>query len=152
RERLGTTPVIGASTQGVIGQGQVIEDGYAAGAIAFGGIAATTGCVEALPVDTRAKGRALGEQLGKPELGILHYDPLSNADIDQLLAGLYDVVRCPIVGGAAGAAWGPMTRTWQYYGTRVLHHAAVATGLAGDGFGFELAICHGTTPIGIEMT
>jgi hypothetical protein len=153
-----SVPVLGCSTQGIISRGGVDEDGYAAGAIGFAGpIRAGTGCVHNIEQDSRAKGEALGRELllqlngQPPRVVILHYDPMVGADIDQLTAGLHDIVRCRVIGGAAGQTWGPMSRTVQYFADGAFEHAAVAVALAGD-FHVETATCHGTVPIGIEMT
>jgi hypothetical protein len=44
-----------------------------------------------------------------------------------------------------------MLQTFQYSESRPLSHSAVAAGLSGD-FTMETDICHGTSPVGIEMT
>jgi hypothetical protein len=141
-----------------LGLGTVTEEGYAAGAMGLGGKSfdATIAHVEEFQVDSQAKGRALGRALTQGAKGplrvvVFHYDPLCGADVELFLKALYEEVRCPIVGGAAGEFWGPMLQTFQYSENRPLGHAAVAAGLSGE-FTMETDICHGTSPVGIEMT
>jgi hypothetical protein len=112
--------VFGCSSQGVMSKGDVIEEGYAAGAMGLGGdsLQMTTAVVEELQVDTRTKGRALGQTLRETAPGplravMVHYDPLCGADIEVFMEALYAEVRCPIVGGAAAEYWGPMEQTIQ---------------------------------------
>ena len=59
------------------------------------------------------------------------YDPLCGADVERLLAGVREIVGCPVVGGAASQPWGPMVRTYQYISDRVTSGSAVAIGLSG---------------------
>jgi hypothetical protein len=150
--------IIGCSGQGVMSRGAVVEEGYAAGAMGLGGdsIDVSIACAEDFRADSLEKGRALGRALVAAAKGplravVLHYDPLCGADVEVFLQGLYPEVRCPIVGGAAAEFWGPMTTTFQYANGRALRGAAVAAGLSGS-FSVETDICHGTSPVGIEMT
>jgi hypothetical protein len=150
--------ILGCSGQGVMSRGAVVEEGYAAGAMGLGGesIDVAIASAEEFRVDSLEKGRTLGRTLlaaakGPLRAVVLHYDPLCGADVEVLLQGLYQEVRCPIVGGAAAEFWGPMTTTFQYAHNRVLRGAAVAAGLSGA-FSVETDICHGTSPVGIEMT
>ncbi len=159
RDVLGAgTCILGCSGQGVMGSGVVREEGYAAGVMGLGAIGAPVvgARVEDIQVDTAAKGRALGraivQRLGQtPRVAVLHYDPLCGVDMDLFLAGLDEVLGCPIVGGGAGHIYGPMRTTFQYFNDEVTSCAAVAVGLAGD-FTAELAITIGCSPVGIEMT
>jgi hypothetical protein len=153
----GAVPIVGCSGQGVIGRGWVREDGRAASVLALGGdaIEATVACVDAIAEDTRGKGRALGAALrtrgAPPRCIVLHYDPLSGANIDDLLAGLDEEVGCPVIGGGAGHNLGvPRARTFQYTGDEVRSGAAVAVALSGD-VAIELASSTGCSPVGIEM-
>jgi hypothetical protein len=150
--------VIGCSGQGVMSRGAVVEDGYAAGAMGLGGesLHASAGHVVEFQVDSGAKGRALGRALVDAARGplravVVHYDPLCGADVEVFLKALYEEVRCPIVGGAAAEFWGPMLQTFQYVDNQALSSGAVAAGLSGS-FTIETDICHGTSPVGIEMT
>jgi len=150
-------PVIGCSTQGIMGRGFFAEDGYIAGVMGFGGegLEAATSHVEDIAHDTMEKGHQLGKALRDqisviPKLVIIHYDPLCRVDIDQLLAGLYAELPCTIVGGAASHPWGPLTTTYQYAAGRVFNEGAVAIAMAGD-FIVESAISAGCSPVGIEM-
>jgi hypothetical protein len=152
------TAVLGCSAQGIMSRGVVAEDGYLAGAIALGGssIEARTAHVEAIHLDAGAKGRDLGRLLkgglsGPPRAVVLLYDPLCGADVRVMLDGLFSEVGCPIIGGGASQPHGPMIRTYQYFQDRAFSGGAVAVALAGD-FGMETAVCHGTSPVGIEMT
>lgn len=158
REGLGgNVSILGCSGQGVMGRGSVDEEGYVAGAMGLGGsgLKLTTAHVEEFQTDPAAKGRSLGQALRAAHADslkgvVLHYDPLCGADVEVFLNALHAEVRCPIVGGAAAEFWGPMRQTYQYVGERALQHAAVAAGLSGE-MTLETDICHGTSPIGIEM-
>lgn len=151
-------PAIGCSAQGIMARGRVIEDGYAAGALALGGsaLAAAAACVEGIEEDSFGKGAELGRRvmagLGRrPRALVLLYDPLCGTDIEVFLAGLFEQVACPILGGGASQPPTHAMRSFQYFGDRVLEHAAVAVGLAGD-FGLETDFAMGASPIGVEMT
>ncbi len=150
-------PIMGCSGQGIMARGVVIEEGYAAGVMGLGGssLHLTTSHVNDFQVDSRAKAKTLGGALRESATGplravVLHYDPLCGADLDVFLGALHEEVRCPIVGGAAAEFWGPMQRTFQYAENKAFRHAAVAAGLSGP-FTAELDVCHGTSPVGIEM-
>ena len=161
REVLGAgVPIVGCSTQGVIGPGIATEDGYAASVLGLGGdsLSVAEASVSEIGVDTAAKGKALGQALRArlstpPKVAVVFYDPLANADADVFLQGLYDEVECPIVGGGASHSFDytGLQETYQYFGDRVMSRSAVAIALGGD-FTAELDICHGCSPIGVEMT
>jgi hypothetical protein len=153
-----TVALVGSSAQGVMARGAVIEEGYVAGAMGLGGesLQVTASSVEEFHLDSQSKAKALGRTLRDGAVGplravVLHYDPLCGADVEAFIRTLYDEVGCPIVGGAAAEFWGPMQRTYQYANDRAFSHAAVAAGLSGE-FTLETDICHGTSPVGIEMT
>ncbi len=151
-----TTRVIGCSSQGVMTRGRVIEDGYAAGAIGIAGVDVATAQADQINLDTRAKGHALGVALceglrAPPKVVVLLWDPLCGTDMDELLSGLYDRVRCPIIGGAAGQTHSSMIKTFQAFDDRVFEHGAVAMALAGD-LTCEIGCSAGTSPVGLEMT
>lgn len=153
-EFVGDAAVVGCSTQGVMGLGAVIEGGYFAAAVGFGGDF-RTGVARACEVQTspRASGRALAQalvaQVTTPKLALLFFDPLAGVDVSELLAGFGDVLRCPIAGGAASQPWGPMATTYQYFAGEVFSHGAVAIALDGP-FEVEVAASHGTESIGLE--
>jgi hypothetical protein len=150
--------LVGCSAQGVMGPRAVSERGYAAGAMGLGGAGVdfAAGRVEEIQVDTLEKGKALGRALvaqlsGRPRVAVLHHDPLCGADMNLLLAGLDEELGCPVIGGAAGHFYGPMQRTFQYFGRDVFGHGAVAFAMSGA-FTPQLAISSGVSPVGIEMT
>jgi hypothetical protein len=150
------TRVLGCSSQGVMTRGRVMEEGYAAGAIGIGGVDVATAHADRIDLDTNAKGRALGTALcaglrGQPKVIVLFWDPLCGADMDQLLAGIHDQVRCPIIGGAAGQTHSAMFKTFQAFEDRVFERGAVAMAIAGD-LTCEMACSSGTSPVGVEMT
>jgi hypothetical protein len=151
-------PVFGCSSQGVAGRGTIVEEGYAAGAMGLGGssLDITSSHVEEFQNDTVEKARSLGQALLSQTAGplravIVYYDPLCGADVEAFLKALHEVVQCPLIGGAAAEFWGPMQRTFQYVGDRALSHAALAVGLSGSCI-LEHDLCHGTAPVGVEMT
>jgi hypothetical protein len=150
--------VAGCSAQGVMSLGSVLEGGFVVGAMGLGGDAlkAATAIEHEVKVDGDKKGRRLAEavtsQLGQaPDLFLLVYDPLAGADVERLLSGIRSAISCPVVGGAASQPSGPVVKTYQYYGTEAVTHAAVAVGLCGP-FRTELGFCHGTAPTGVAMT
>jgi hypothetical protein len=155
REIIGeATPIIGCSTQGVTGRGTTIEGGYFAAAVGFGGdFRAAVACVHEAQVQPRASGQRLGaslrQQLPAAKLALLFFDPLAGLDVTEFLSGLAEEVHCPVVGGAASQPWGPMVMTYQYFGSDVFSHGAVALALDGP-FEFEVAASHGTEPVGLE--
>jgi hypothetical protein len=150
------TRVIGCSSQGVVTRGRVMEEGYAAGAIGIAGVDVATAQADRIDLDTATKGRALGATLcaglhGPPRVVVLFWDPLCGADMDQLLAGIHERVRCPIIGGAAGQTHSTMFKTFQAFDDRVFGRGAVAMALAGE-LTCEMAFSAGTSPVGVEMT
>jgi hypothetical protein len=151
-------PIVGCSSQGVMTRGAVREGGFYVGAMGFGGSSLKSGTAveHEIAADTRAKGARLAKsvlsQLGaEPKVLVLLYDPLCGADVHELIAGVREHINCPIVGGGASQPWGPMVKTYQYFGDEVFSHGAVALGLGGP-FTAELGVCHGTSPTGLTMT
>ena len=161
REVLGAAvPIVGCYAQGVVGSGVATEDGFGASVLGLGGdsIAVADACVEEIAVDTLAKGKALGQALraklsGPPKVTLVFFDPVAGADADLFLAGLFSEVESPIIGGGSAHSfhYGALNETYQYFGDRVLTRGAVAVALAGS-FVAELGICHGCSPVGVEMT
>lgn len=154
------TAVVGCSAQGLIGNGNVREDGFAAGAMAFGGagVFLSDALVENVANDPREKGAELGRILkaglpAAPTLVVMHYDALCGLDPELFMEGLFAEVNCAIVGGAAAHSFNyqAVTQTYQYHGQRVLSRAACGFAMYGD-FSFEIACCHGCSPIGVELT
>jgi len=150
--------LFGCSVQGVAVPGIVREGGYLVGAMGLGGdsLRIEGALVRAIEHDTREKGRKLGAELRsrlgeQPRVCMVLYDPLCNADVEQMLSGLTDEVECLLVGGGAGQPFGPIVKTYQYWRGEVLGHAAMAIGLTGP-FVPELGVCHGTSPTGLVMT
>jgi hypothetical protein len=126
--------------------------------MALGGSAVKTATAleREIAVGTREKGAGMAKRmlsdLGEaPKLVVLLYDPLCGADVHELLGGLREHLSCPIVGGGASQPWGPMVKTYQYFGKEVLSQGAVALALTGP-FVAELGVCHGTSPTGVVMT
>jgi hypothetical protein len=153
--------VAGCSAQGIMGTRNVLEGGFVAGAMAFGGeeLLVAADLQHDIHVEGRRKGqdlaRSVKTQLGRaPDLFVLLYDPLSGLDVDHVLAGLRDEIDCTITGGAASQPSGPVVKTYQYHGTAATTRSAVGVGLCSRGrpFGAELGFCHGTVPTGVTMT
>lgn len=160
RESLGeSVPLVGCSAQGVVSQGSVREEGYAAGALALGGpgVSVSHAAVDEITENAFEKGRELGKALkaglGKvPTLVVLHYDALCGVDPERFLDGLYREIECPIVGGAAAHSFNyqSLLGTYCYFGTEVVERSAVAFAIAG--VGVEIGECRGCSPVGVEMT
>lgn len=152
-------PVVGCSAQGVVGRGTVREEGYASGALAFGGggIESAHGVVHDAVEDAEKSGRELGRQLraglGRPpKLAVVHYDALCGLDPERFLGGLSTELDCPILGGAAAHSFSyqALRETYQYFGEHVFTRAAVGYALAGD-FEVDVGHCHGCSPAGVEL-
>jgi len=147
--------LLGCSVQGVVSNDELTEDGFALGAMGFGGpdvrcAAAVEREVQEAP---KEKGRRLAQALkrdlgGEPKVVVLYYDPLCGLDVESMLEGLRTEVDCPVVGGAAGQPWGAPRQTFQYWDREVLSHGALALALGGS-FEVEIGLCHGTAPVGI---
>lgn len=153
-------PVVGCSTQGVAGAGVFREEGFAAGALGLEGdsIEVSHASVGQIQVDTFEKGRSLGRALrsnlsAPPRCVVLHYDPLCGVDPEPFLDGLFLEVECIVVGGAAAHSFNyqAVQETFQFMGTEVLQQSAVAFAMSGD-FTVETEICHGCSPVGVELT
>jgi len=152
--------ILGCSTQGVTANGNVREDGFAAGAMALGGddVHFSHALVEDVAQGPHEKGAQLGHLLSSglpeaPKLVVVHYDALCGLDPEPFLEGLFAEVRCPIVGGAAAHSFNyqVLQQTYQYHGERVLTRAACALAMSGS-FAFEIGCCHGCSPVGVELT
>jgi hypothetical protein len=155
----GNIPMLGCTVQGVVGNGLVREDGFGASIMALGGSSLVTAMarIDDIHLDTEAKGRRLGAQLRgelhqSPKAVVLLFDPLSGADFQALLRGLATDIDCPILGGASAApyAYGPLQTTHQFFGADAFSRGAVAFALGGD-IQIETGLCHGCSPVGVEM-
>ncbi|MHB8420923.1 MAG: FIST signal transduction protein [Myxococcales bacterium] len=159
REVLGNdVPIFGCSVQGVMARGTTIEDGYLVGLLALGGdaVQASIAQEEGIQIDTEAKARSLGRALRAglavpPKAVLLHHDPLVGTDMGIFLGALEEEVGCPVVGGGAGQPFGRNARTFQYFMDRSLSGGAVAAAVGGD-LTVVSDFCHGTIPVGIEMS
>jgi hypothetical protein len=148
--------LLGSSAQGVVGDGELAEEGMVMGAIGFGGEALH--CAAALEREIQIKplekGRALGKKLKsdlgvEPKLVIIYYDPLAGVDVETLIAGMRTELACELVGAGSGQPWGPPLETAQFWDTEVMSHGVLALALSGP-FTAEIGICHGTAPTGIS--
>ena len=139
RQAVGPAPImVGCSVQGLMSRGQLLEGAYVSGAMALGGEGVTASCAFAPEIDQdpREKGRGMGRDLlsragAPPRLVVVHFDPLARADVDAVLAGLHEVLDCPIIGGGSSQNWGPMVATFQFHDDRVIAKSAVALGAGG---------------------
>jgi hypothetical protein len=147
--------LLGCSSQGVVSNGKLTEDGLALGVMGLGGkdMRCAAAMEREIQQDTKEKGRKLAKAIkrdlgSEPKVVILFYDPLSGVDVESMLEGLRLELDCPLVGGAAGQPWGPPIQTFQYWDREAFSHGVVALGLSGT-FGLQIGICHGTAPTGI---
>jgi hypothetical protein len=150
-------PLAGGSTQGISRNGAVEEVDRVVGVavVSVPGVRARTARVLDFAADPRVAGRSLADQIGPVEPGacplLLWFDPLTGADIQELIAGLDERGRPQVLGGAAGQPWGPVYRTFQYLGGEVVSGSVVALQIDGPvDLMFELT--NGTEPLGLEMT
>jgi hypothetical protein len=149
------TLLVGCSTQGVVGNDSLSEDGMILGAMGFGGEAlqVASAAVREVQTDSVEKGRGLARKL-KDDLGrepgvvLVFYDPLAGLDVESMIAGMRTVLTCPIAGAGAGQPWGTPLETAQFFDTEVFNHGALALALAGP-FTTEIGLCHGTEASGI---
>jgi hypothetical protein len=148
--------LIGSSGQGVVGDGQLAEEGMVMGAIGLGGEAlhCTAALEREIQIQPFEKGCALAKKLktdlgAEPKVVIMYYDPLSGVDVETLLAGMRTELTCELVGAGSGQPWGTPRETAQFWDVEVLSHGVLALALSGP-FTAEIGICHGTAPTGIE--
>jgi hypothetical protein len=159
REALGPgVTVVGASGQGVMTRGSVLESGFVVGVMGLGGegLVAASARSDDIQLDGAGKGRQLGQdlvrQLGRqPKVLILLYDPLRGVDVNEVLSGLRQEISAPIVGGAASQPAGPVAGTFQYHGDSAFEGGAVALALDGP-FSVDIGLCQGVVPTGIVVT
>jgi hypothetical protein len=159
RQSLGPeVQIVGCTSQGVVSNADLTENGFALGIMGFAGSA--LGCATALErevqVDSLEKGRALARSLkqqmgGDPRLAVLLYDPLCGLDVEIFLKGIRLELDCPLVGGGASQPWGPRIGTSQFVGTEVFSHGAILLGLSGP-FQVDLGNTHGCVPVGWSTT
>jgi hypothetical protein len=155
-KRLPGVAIVGASSPGVSVNGRALETTrcLAIAVLRSSTVKVRAGVVEKISAEPFARGRDLGHQLGPPPaqhgVTFLWYDPLTGANVDDLLRGLGESGFPAVFGGAAGQPWGPMVRTFQYFGDRALSDGAVALTL--DGLDIVSDTTHGTDPTGLELT
>lgn len=153
RSVVGDGPLIGCSTQGISRPGGVDEVDRVVGVAVICGIGVRVAREEGLASDPEGVGRRLAEALGPDRADqplLLWYDPVTGANVQALLDGLAAGGRRQIIGGGAGQRWGPIHRTYQFFGDEVLSDAAVALHL--DGVQILHDLTHGTEPLGLELT
>lgn len=150
--------IVGCSAQGVVSNGQLTEEGYGLGVMAFAGseLRAAVGAERNVHEDSHEKGRRVASQIREalgtePQVVCVHYDASRGVNAQEMLAGMGSVLTCPLVGGGASLSWGMPVSTYQYIDTQALQGGIVAFGLAGP-FEVIIGVCHGTTPTGVVMT
>jgi hypothetical protein len=136
----------------------VREGGFLVAAMGLGGsdLRVASAFEREIQVDTRSKGERLARSVvsglgGNPKMTFVCWDSIGGADVEHLLGGLNQAGASPLVGGGAGQPFGPLVKTYQYFGEEVTTHAAVALGLSGP-FSAEIGVSHGTSPTGVAMT
>lgn len=150
--------LLGCSVQGVVVRSEVREGGFLLGAMGLGGaeLRVAPAIVHQIETDTRRKGRELARAVGSalpadPKFTFLTWAPRPGMDVEELLAGISESIRGPLVGGGAGQPFGRIVKTYQYFGDEVTTDSAIALGLSGP-FSAEIGVAHGTTPTGVTMT
>ncbi len=160
RESLGPdVRIVGCTSQGVVANGDLAENGFALAIMGFAGSA--LGCATVsereVPTDSLEKGKSLARGLkrdlggGEPGLAVLLYDPLCGLDVEVFLKGVRHELSCPLVGGGASQPWGPRVGTSLFMGTDVFSHGAILLGLTGP-FQVDLGNTHGCVPVGWSTT
>jgi hypothetical protein len=140
--------LLGSSGQGVVGDGELTEEGMVLGAIGFGGEAmhCTAGLEREIQIEPFEKGRALAQKLKsdlgvEPKIVIIYYDPLSGVDVETLIAGMRTVLACELVGAGSGQPRGQPLETAQFWDTEVLSHGVLGLALSGP-FATEIGLCN----------
>jgi hypothetical protein len=152
-----SVPIVGSSTQGIARRGAVTETDRVLGVavICSETIRASAARALGLGADSFAAGRKLAAELGDPStLGemplLLWFDPLTRANIQSLIDGLAEGGYTRVLGGASGQPWGPLDKTYQYFGHEATNDAAIALKL--DGVGAAVwETTHGVEPLGLEI-
>lgn len=155
RSVLGDVPLVGCSTQGISRTGGVdeIERVVGVAVLSGPGITAHVAKVEGIASDPEGSGRKLAQQLPAEQEGcplFVWYDPLTGTNVEALLNGLSSAGRKQVIGGGAGQLWGPIHRTFQFFGDEVCGDSIV--GLHLDGVRILYDLTHGTEPLGLELT
>jgi hypothetical protein len=152
-----SVPIVGSSTQGIARSGAVTETDRVLGVavICSDTIRASAARATGLGADAAAAGRSLAKELGDPHtLGdvplLLWFDPLTRANIQALIDGLAEGGYTRVLGGASGQPWGPLDRTYQYFGREAMNDAAVALKLEGVASAVW-ETTHGVEPLGLEI-
>jgi len=151
-------PLLGCSVQGVVVRGDVREGGFLIGAMGLGGadLRVAPAIARDIQSTTRRKGEMLARDVqsalgGDPQFTFACWDPRNGVDVEELLDGMSQSIKTPLVGGGAGQPFGRIVKTYQYFGEEVTTRAAIALGLAGP-FCAEVGLAHGTAPTGVTMT
>jgi hypothetical protein len=152
-----SVPIVGSSTQGIARRGAVTETDRVLGVavICSETIRASAVRVSGLGADSFAVGRKLASELGDPStLGemplLLWFDPLTRANVQSLIDGLAEGGYTRVLGGASGQPWGPLDKTYQYFGHDATNDTAIALKLEGVG-GAVWETTHGVEPLGLEI-
>jgi len=158
RELLGPdVPLVGTSTQGIVGRGIYAEEGFFCGLMTWSGdVDVRAHVVRNIQVETFPKGEELGRMAAATgsaghRLSVLLYDPLCGANARDLIRGFDEAAHgTPLIGGASGAPWGRIVETIQVYGGERLHASAVMLTISGP-FSVLTAASTGTAAIGSPM-
>lgn len=153
----GDVPIVGVSTQGISCQQHAEEPDRIVGVatLCSSKLEVRVACAKELSKDSYAAGLALAEHL-QPEQGedpnptLLWYDPLTGANAEAMLNALAERGIHRVIGGGAGQPWGPMYKTYQFFGGEVLSDSAIALQLDGCWIAYDLT--NGVEPLGLEAT
>ncbi len=158
RSVTGNAPLVGCSTQGVVGSRWARESPRAVAVMALRSrdLTFTHGVCEGLSRDSYEVGRKIGRDLlasppDHPVVLFCVYDPLTGVNVDRLLGGLESVRSIPVVGGAASQPWGRFVETRQYFDGEPLQDAAACVLVSGAATA-EIGVTHGAVPLGMEAT
>jgi hypothetical protein len=126
-------PVLGCSVQGVVVRGEVREGGFLIGAMGLGGsdLRVAPAIAREIQGNTRRKGEELAREVssalhGDPKFTFVCWDPRNGMDVEELLGGMSQSIKAPLVGGGAGQPFGRIVKTYQYFREEVTTHAAIA--------------------------
>ena len=155
RERAGDVPLIGCTTAGQIATGGPSDGGVVVAALGGTGFAVRTAVAAEASRNLREAGahvaRSLPDRADLPHRVVLLLSDGLAGDQQEIVRGAHGVLGAavPLVGGCAGDDL-KMSRTFQFYGDRVLTHSVVAAGIASNA-PLGIGVRHGWRRVGEPM-
>ncbi len=155
RERAGDVPLIGCTTAGQIATDGPSDGGVVVAALGGKGFAVRTAVAAEASRNLREAGahvaRSLPDRADLPHRVVLLLSDGLAGDQQEIVRGAHGVLGAavPLVGGCAGDDL-KMSRTFQFYGDRVLTDSVVAAGIASSA-PLGVGVRHGWRRVGEPM-